>query len=82
MFIDLILAMIFVIIITAIICFFVDGAYKESVLIGILILLIVTKTVSTIQFIDTSPILSLIISAVVISFVGVLFSVAIHEIDI
>ncbi len=81
MLIDLILAAILVIIITAIICQIVDGAYTESALIGIIILIFAVQILDTIQIVNTSPIISLAISACGISFLGVFLAMAVHKID-
>ena len=81
MLIDLILAAIFVIIITAVICQVIDGAYTESTLIGILILIFAVQKLDTIQVVNTSPIISLAISAFVISVLGIFSSMAIHSLS-
>jgi len=79
MLIDLIIAAIFIIIITAVICQVVDGAYAESVFIGIIILIIVIYEFDTIRIVNTSPIFSLAISALLISAVGTLLSMVVHR---
>ena len=81
MLIDLILAAILVIIITAIICMVVDGAYTESALIGIIILIIAIQKLDTIQLVNTSPLISLAISAFVISILGIFSSMVIHSLS-
>lgn len=78
--IDLIIAAVFVIIITAIICMIVDGATTESVLIGLIILIVAVQKLDTIRLVDTSPIISIAVSAFVISIIGVFLSRAIHKI--
>lgn len=81
MLIDLILAGTFIIIITALICSVFDGAYTESVLIAIIILMFAVQGLDTIQFVNISPIISLAISAFLISIIGVFSSMAIHKIS-
>ena len=81
MLIDLILAAILVIIITAIICMVVDGAYTESALIGIIILIIAIQKLDSIQLVNTSPLISLAISAFVISVLGIFSSMVIHSLS-
>jgi len=80
--IDLIIAGLFVLLITTFICMVFDASYTESVLIGVLILIIAVQKIDTLRIVDTSPIMSLIISAAAISVVGVFLSVVVHQIDI
>lgn len=82
MLIDLILAVIFIIIITALICMACDGAVTESALIGIVILLLTFLKIDTIQVVNTTPIISIIISALIISMVAILASMFIHKANV
>lgn len=79
-FIELILGAILVIIITIIICMIVDAATIESALIGIIILIIAVQKLDTIRLVNTSPIISLAISAFVISVIGIFLSAFVHKI--
>ncbi len=81
MLIDLILAAIFVIVITALICQVIDGAYTESVLMGIIILIFAVQLLDTIQIVPVSPIISLAISAFLISVLGIFSSMIVHSIS-
>ncbi len=78
-FIELIIGAILVIILTALICMVVDGATIESALIGILILIIAVQKLDTLRLVDTSPIISLAITAFVISVIGIFLSAAVHK---
>lgn len=78
--IELMVAFVLVVVITIFICELVGEPYVESSLIGIIILIIATQKLETLRLVDTSPIISLTISAFMISVIGIFLSTAIHKI--
>lgn len=77
--IDLIIGTILIIIITLILCEIFGASYIEASLIGLVFLIIAVSKLDTIRLVNTSPILSIAISAFVISVISICASIFLHN---